>query len=242
MWALRSGVRLGIPDEYFGDGLDSEVRSSVEHAIKALESLGCEIKPVKLPHTQYGVATYYIVATAEASSNLARFDGVRFGLRVEQPGDDIHKLYGATRDAGFGKEVKRRILLGTYVLSSGYYDAYYKKAQQVRTLIRQDFEKAFSTVDAIIAPTSPTLPFKLGQHVNDPLAMYLSDVYTLPCNLAGLCGISVPARPAPACGDRPTLPVGLQLLGPPFGEETLFALAAALEKLWCGFPAPRMSP
>ena len=235
-----AGLRLGVPDEYFGEGLDAEVRSSVENAIKALESIGCEIKPVKLPHTQYGVATYYIVATAEASSNLARFDGVRFGLRVEQPGADIQELYGATREVGFGTEVKRRILLGTYVLSSGYYDAYYKKAQQVRTLIRQDFEKAFRSVDAIIAPTSPTLPFKLGQHANDPLAMYLSDVYTLPCNLAGLCGISVPARPAPACGERPTLPIGLQILGPPFGEETLFALAATLEKLCCGFPAPRM--
>ena len=237
-----AGTRLGVPEEYFGEGLDVEVRKSIDEVIAALKSLGCEIKPVKLPHTEYGVATYYIVATAEASSNLARFDGVRFGLRMEQPGDDIHQLYGATRDAGFGREVKRRILLGTYVLSAGYYDAYYRKAQQVRTLIRQDFEEAFQSVDAIIAPTSPTLPFKLGQHANDPLAMYLSDIYTLPCNLAGLCGISIPAPPSLIRDDRPPLPIGLQLLGPPFGEETLFALAHSWEKLCGGFPGPRLSP
>jgi len=236
------GVRLGVPQEYFGEGLDDEVRSALEHAITELKSVGCEITPVRLPHTEFGVATYYIVATAEASSNLARFDGVRFGLRVEQPGDDIHQVYGATRDAGFGKEVKRRILLGTYVLSAGYYDAYYKKAQQVRTLIRQDFEKVFEAVDAIIAPTSPNLAVKVGQHANDPLAMYLSDIYTLPCNLAGLCGISIPARPAPANNERPALPIGLQFLGPPFGEETLFALASTWEKLCGGFPGPPLSP
>lgn len=236
-----TGIRIGVPEEYFGDGLDAEVRTSIDEVISALRSFGCRIIPVRLPHTQYGVATYYIVATAEASSNLARFDGVRFGLRMEQPGDDILQLYGATRDAGFGREVKRRILLGTYVLSAGYYDAYYRKALQVRTLIRQDFEKAFQSVDAIIAPTSPTLPFKLGQHANDPLAMYLSDIYTLPCNLAGLCGISVPARPSPQREDRPALPVGLQFLGPPFGEETLFSLAYAWEKLCGGFPGPSLS-
>jgi aspartyl-tRNA(Asn)/glutamyl-tRNA(Gln) amidotransferase subunit A len=233
-----AGIRLGVPEEYFGDGLNPEVQARVWEAITALEAVGCKIRTVKLPHTTYGVATYYIVATAEASSNLARFDGVRFGLRVEGSGADLQELYGATRDAGFGREVKRRILLGTYVLSAGYYDAYYKKAQQVRTLIRQDFERAFEVVDAIIAPISPTLPFTLGQHVNDPLAMYLSDVYTLPCNLAGLCGISVPARPTGTRGDRPSLPVGLQILGRPFDEETLFAVASAWEKICGGFPAP----
>jgi len=237
-----AGIRLGIPEEYFGEGLDSDVRSQVNEAISALEDAGCELKKVHLPHTAYGVATYYIVATAEASSNLARFDGVRFGLRVECPGSDLKELYGATRDAGFGREVKRRILLGTYVLSAGYYDAYYKKAQQVRTLIRRDFEQAFNEVDAIVAPISPTLPFALGQHVNDPLAMYLSDVYTLPCNLAGLCGISVPARPTSATSERPSLPVGLQILGRPFDEETLFTVASAWEKLCGGFPAPSVAP
>ncbi len=237
-----AGIRLGVPEEYFGDGLDPVVRTHVVEAITALESAGCEIKKVHLPHTAYGVATYYIVATAEASSNLARFDGVRFGLRIERPGSDLQELYGATRDAGFGREVKRRILLGTYVLSAGYYDAYYKKAQQVRTLIRKDFEQAFNEVDAIVAPISPTLPFALGQHLNDPLAMYLSDVYTLPCNLAGLCGISVPARPTSASDERPALPIGLQILGRPFDEETLFVVASAWEKLCGGFPAPSPAP
>lgn len=237
-----TGIKLGVPEEYFGEGLDQEVEDAVREAIDALKAAGCEIKPVRLPHTAYGVATYYIVATAEASSNLARFDGVRFGLRVEKPGVDLQELYGATRDAGFGREVKRRILLGTYVLSAGYYDAYYRKAQQVRTLIREDFERAFESVDAIITPISPTLPFKLGQHVNDPLAMYLSDVYTLPCNLAGLCGISVPVRPTGTRNDRPSLPVGLQILGRPFDEATLFVVASAWEKLCGGFPAPRLAP
>jgi aspartyl-tRNA(Asn)/glutamyl-tRNA(Gln) amidotransferase subunit A len=207
-------------------------------AIDALKQLGCKVQSVKLPHTAYGVATYYIVATAEASSNLARFDGVRFGLRVESPSSDLQRLYGETRDAGFGREVKRRILLGTYVLSAGYYDAYYKKAQQVRTLIRQDFEHVFQSVDAIVTPTSPTPAFKLGQRLNDPLAMYLSDVYTLPCNLAGLCGISVPTRPTLPRPDCPALPVGLQILARPYEEATLFALAAAWEQTCQGFPAP----
>ncbi len=236
-----AGIRLGVPEEYFAEGIDPEVEVNVRDAISSLEAAGCDVRRVNLPHTSYGVATYYIVATAEASSNLARFDGVRFGLRVEEPGGDIHDLYGATRDAGFGREVKRRILLGTYVLSAGYYDAYYRRAQQVRTLIRRDFEKAFETVDAIVAPISPTLPFKLGQHSNDPLAMYLSDVYTLPCNLAGLCGISVPARPTGSRSDRPSLPVGLQILGPPFGEETVFVVASAWENICGGFPAPGRS-
>jgi aspartyl-tRNA(Asn)/glutamyl-tRNA(Gln) amidotransferase subunit A len=231
-----SALRLGVPAEYFGDGLDPDIRKSVEQAIEFYRAAGCRIVPVSLPHTRYGVATYYILATAEASSNLARFDGVRFGLRVEPPRSDLSTLYGATRDAGFGSEVKRRILLGTYVLSAGYYDAYYRKAQQARTLIVRDFERAFETVDAIITPTSPTPAFRLGEKSDDPLAMYLEDVYTLPCNLAGLCGMSLPARMTAATQDRPALPVGLQLLAPPFQEETLFALGAAWERSLGGFP------
>jgi len=233
-----AGLRIGVPEEYFGQGLDADVRERVVEAIDALKHLGCKVENVRLPHTAYGVATYYIVATAEASSNLARFDGVRFGLRVESVNADLQRLYGETRDAGFGREVKRRILLGTYVLSAGYYDAYYKKAQQVRTLIRQDFERVFEHVDAIVTPTSPTPAFKLGQHLDDPLAMYLSDVYTLPCNLAGLCGVSVPTRPTQARHDCPSLPVGLQILGRPYEETTLFAIAAAWERYCGGFPAP----
>jgi len=225
------GLRLGVPEEYFGPGLDPDVAASVREAIAALEREGCEVRPVELPHTRYGVATYYIIATAEASSNLARFDGVRFGLRLEPPGGGIDALYGATRDAGFGAEVKRRILLGTYVLSAGYYDAYYRKAQQVRTLIRQDFAAAFAEVDVIATPVAPTPAFLLGERVDDPLAMYLGDVFTLPASLAGIAGLSVPARPTPARGDRPELPVGLQLLAPPFAEERLLTVAAAWERL-----------
>jgi len=232
------GLRLGVPSEYFSDGLDPAVKASIDEAILALKDQGCLIEPVSLPHTKYGVATYYILATAEASSNLSRFDGVRFGLRVESPGSDLASLYGSTRDAGFGREVKRRILLGTYVLSAGYYDAYYRKAQRVRTLIVQDFERAFSKVDAIVTPTSPTPAFRIGEKTNDPLAMYLGDIYTLPCNLAGLCGISLPARPAAATAGRPELPIGLQLLAPPFKEETLFALGGAVERISGGFAAP----
>ncbi len=225
------GLRIGVPEEYFGEGLDPDVEASVRDAIAALEREGCEVKPVAMPHTRYGVATYYIVATAEASSNLARFDGVRFGLRVEEPGGDLAAMYGATRDAGFGAEVKRRILLGTYVLSAGYYDAYYKKAQRVRTLIKQDFDRAFAEVDVLAAPTSPVPAFKLGERMEDPLAMYLADVYTLPASLAGIAGLSVPCRPVPAKGDRPELPTGLQLLAPAFAEERLFTLASAWEAL-----------
>ena len=225
------GLRIGVPEEYFGEGLDPDVEQSVRDAIAMLEREGCEVRPVKMPHTRYGVATYYIVATAEASSNLARFDGVRFGLRVEPPAGDLAAMYGATRDAGFGAEVKRRILLGTYVLSAGYYDAYYLKAQRVRTLIKQDFDRAFEEVDVLAAPTSPVPAFKLGERVEDPLAMYLADVYTLPASLAGIAGLSVPCRPVPAKGDRPTLPTGLQLLAPAFTEERLFTLASAWEAL-----------
>jgi len=225
------GLRLGVPEEYFGPGLDPDVAASVREAITALEREGCEVRPVELSHTRYGVATYYIIATAEASSNLARFDGVRFGLRLEPPGGGLDGLYGATRDAGFGAEVKRRILLGTYVLSAGYYDAYYRKAQQVRTLIQQDFTAAFAAVDVIATPVSPTPAFLLGERVADPLAMYLGDVFTLPASLAGIAGLSVPARPTPARGDRPALPTGLQLLAPPFAEERLLAVAAAWERI-----------
>jgi aspartyl-tRNA(Asn)/glutamyl-tRNA(Gln) amidotransferase subunit A len=232
------GLRLGMPAEYFADGLDPEIRASVEHAIAKFKDAGVSVEPVTLPHTKYGVATYYILATAEASSNLSRFDGVRFGLRVEPPRSDLSTLYGATRDEGFGREVKRRILLGTYVLSAGYYDAYYRKAQRVRSLIVADFERAFAKVDAIVTPTTPTPAFRLGEKTADPLAMYLEDVYTLPCNLAGLCGMSLPALPTRARADRPALPVGMQLLAPPLQEEVLFTLGATWEQVLGGFAAP----
>jgi aspartyl-tRNA(Asn)/glutamyl-tRNA(Gln) amidotransferase subunit A len=224
------GLRIGIPQEYFGEGLDPAIAESVRSAVAELEKAGCSVKPVSLPHTKYGIATYYIVATAEASSNLARFDGVRFGLRIEEAKSDLTALYGKTRNAGFGAEVKRRILLGTYVLSAGYYDAYYKKAQRVRTLIKQDFDRAFEAVDAIAVPTSPTPAFRFGEKVDDPLAMYLADVFTLPASLAGIAGMSVPCAPTPATSSRPELPVGLQLLGPAFAEERLFSLAAEVER------------
>jgi aspartyl-tRNA(Asn)/glutamyl-tRNA(Gln) amidotransferase subunit A len=232
------GLRLGVPAEYFADGLDPEVRASVEAAIERFRDSGCTVEPVSLPHTKYGVSTYYILATAEASSNLSRFDGVRYGLRVEPPRSDLTTLYGATRDSGFGSEVKRRILLGTYVLSAGYYDAYYIKAQKVRTLIISDFEKAFAKVDAIVTPTCPTPAYRIGEKIDDPLAMYLGDIYTLPCNLAGLCGMSIPCEATKATANRPSLPVGLQLLARPFHEETLFALGSAWEKLSGAFSAP----
>ncbi len=222
------GLKLGLPKEYMIGGLDPEVKAAVDAAVKQLQSLGAEIVEISLPHTDYAAATYYIIAPAEASANLARFDGVRYGARVE--GGDPIELYGRTRGAGFGAEVKRRIILGTYVLSSGYYDAYYLRAQKVRTLIRNDFLKAFETVDVIVTPTSPTAAFKIGEKSDDPLQMYLSDVFTLACNLAGICGISLP------CGftKSPKLPIGLQLLGKPFGEETLLKVALAYERgtLW----------
>jgi aspartyl-tRNA(Asn)/glutamyl-tRNA(Gln) amidotransferase subunit A len=232
------GLRIGVPEDYFGEGLDPDVENSVRSAIAALEQEGCEVRPVQMPHTRYGVATYYIVATAEASSNLARFDGVGFGLRIEPARGGLPAMYGRTRDAGFGAEVKRRILLGTYVLSAGYYDAYYLKAQRVRTLVKQDFDRAFEEVDVLAAPTSPSLAFPLGERVEDPLAMYLADIYTLPASLSGIAGLSVPVAPAPARASRPVLPVGLQLLGPAFAEERLFALAARCE---ARFPSVRLS-
>jgi aspartyl-tRNA(Asn)/glutamyl-tRNA(Gln) amidotransferase subunit A len=223
------GIRVGVPEEYFAEGLDAEVAESVRAAIEELGRAGCVIRPIKLPHTAYAVATYYVLATAEASSNLARFDGVRFGLRVEPPRGELAAMYGQTRDAGFGDEVKRRIMLGTYVLSAGYYDAYYLKAQKVRTLIRRDFERAFSEVDLIAAPTSPVPPFRLGERTKDPLSMYLADVYTLPASLAGLPALSLPCAPTPKRADRPPLPVGLQLMAAPLDEERLFTVAAAFE-------------
>jgi aspartyl-tRNA(Asn)/glutamyl-tRNA(Gln) amidotransferase subunit A len=224
-------VRLGLPREYFAEGLDPEVERSVREAVRALQDAGAEICDVSLPHTRFGLATYYLVAAAEASSNLARFDGVRFGLRVEPPGATLEHLYESSRGKGFGAEVKRRIMLGTYALSTGYYDAYYKKAQQVRTLIRRDFEEAFRQVDVLVTPASPTPAFRLGERVDDPVRMYLSDIYTLPASLAGLCGLSLPCAPVPATPDRPALPVGLQILAPSFGEERMFQVAAAYEAL-----------
>jgi aspartyl-tRNA(Asn)/glutamyl-tRNA(Gln) amidotransferase subunit A len=225
------GLRIGLPEEYFAAGLDPEVERCVREAVARLEKEGASVRPVTLSHTRYGVATYYIVATAEASSNLARFDGVRFGLRIEPEHGDLTAMYGATRNAGFGAEVKRRILLGTYVLSAGYYDAYYRKAQQARTLIRRDFEAAFADVDVIATPTSPTPAFRLGEKVDDPLAMYLAEIYTLPASLAGIAGLSVPCGSSAATAERPALPIGLQLLAPAFEEERLFTVAAAVERL-----------
>jgi aspartyl-tRNA(Asn)/glutamyl-tRNA(Gln) amidotransferase subunit A len=218
------GLKIGLPREYMIGGLDAEVKDAVDVAVKKLADLGAEIVEISLPHTDYAVATYYIIATAEASANLARFDGIRYGARVE--GADPIELYCKTRGAGFGAEVKRRIILGTYVLSSGYYDAYYLRAQKVRTLIRNDFLKAFETVDAIVTPTSPTAAFRVGEKSGDPLQMYLSDIFTISCNLAGICGVSVP------CGftRNPRLPVGLQLLGKPFGEKTILKIAHAYEQ------------
>jgi aspartyl-tRNA(Asn)/glutamyl-tRNA(Gln) amidotransferase subunit A len=226
------GKKIGVPAEYFASGLDPEVEASVRAAIAKLEKDGCIVQPVELPHTKLAVATYYVIATAEASSNLARFDGVRYGLRVEPDAKNadarqagaLRAMYGATRDAGFGPEVKRRILLGTFVLSAGYYDAYYLKAQKVRTLIRRDFEGAFQTVDAIVCPTAPMPAFGLGEKTNDPLSMYLTDVYTLPASLAGLPAISVPVAPA-----KSGLPIGFQIIGRPLDEATVLALAAATE-------------
>lgn len=218
------GLKLGLPKEYMVGGLDAEVKHAVENAVQQLAKLGAEIVEVSLPHTDYAIATYYIIATAEASANLARFDGIRYGARVD--GADPIELYCKTRGQGFGSEVKRRIILGTYVLSSGYYDAYYLRAQKVRTLIRNDFLKAFETVDALVTPVSPTAAFKIGEKADDPLQMYLADIFTISCNLVGNCGLSVP------CGftASPKLPVGLQLLGKPFGEDTILKIAHAYEQ------------
>ena len=224
---LRAGVkglRIGLPKEYFIAGTDREVEAAVRAAIRQLESLGAEVVEISLPHTDYAVAVYYLIATAEASANLARFDGVRYGARVR--GADVLETYSKTRGAGFGPEVKRRIILGTYALSAGYYDAYYLRAQKVRTLIRRDFEQAFQKCDVIVTPTSPTPAFKIGEKANDPLQMYLSDIFTISVNLAGNCGLSLP------CGftAQPKLPIGLQLIGKAFDEPTLLRVAHAYEQ------------
>jgi len=229
------GVRLGIPKEYFVDGMDPRVRTKIEEAIETCRQLGAELVEVSLPHTSYAVGVYYIIATAEASANLARFDGVRYGHRAKNP-KDLLDHYFRTREEGFGSEVKRRIILGTYVLSSGYYDAYYLRAQKVRTLIRQDFTAAFEKVDALICPTSPDLAFRIGERVNDPLRMYLADIFTIAANLAGICGISVP------CGfveeDQRPLPVGLQFLAKPLDEARLLGIANAFESASPGHSSP----
>jgi len=218
------GMKLGVAKENFGEGLDAEVRQRVEGAIAKLKQLGCEIVPVSLPHTPYAIPTYYLIATAEASANLARFDGVRYSHRARGV-KTLSEMYRRSRDEGFGAEVKRRIMLGTYALSAGYYDAYYLKAQKVRTLLTRDFDEAFRKVDAIVTPTSPTAAFRLGEKSNDPLAMYLADIYTVTADLAGIPGISVP------CGEtKEELPIGLQILGKHFDESTILRLAHAYEQ------------
>src|SRR5487761_656559 len=218
------GLRIGVPAEYFGEGLDPDVGAAIERGIAALKAAGCAVHRVSLPHTRYAVPAYYVLATAEASSNLARFDGVRYGYRAADT-NTLSRMYRQTRDAGFGKEVKRRILLGTYVLSAGYYDAYYRKAQQVRTLLPRDFLSAFTQVDAILTPTAPTPAFRLGEKTDNPLEMYLADIYTVTANLAGICGISVP------CGNsKEGLPIGAQILGRHFDEATILRLAHAVER------------
>ena len=218
-----AGLRIGIPEDYFGAGLDAEVKNKVQAGITLLERHGCKRVPLKMPHTDYAIATYYVIATAEASSNLARYDGVRYGLRVQ--GNTLMEMYRKTRERGFGPEVKRRIMLGTYALSSGYYDAYYLRAQKVRSLIARDFAEAFEKVDAIITPTAPTTAFKLGEKTADPLEMYLADIYTVTGSLAGVPGISVP------CGKSAAgLPIGMQIFGSHFGEARILQLARGFEK------------
>ena len=218
------GLKIGIPKEYFVEGMNEEIEKSIRDGIKLLEGLGAESVEVSLPHTEYAIATYYVLATAEASSNLARYDGVKYGYRAGEK-DDLIEMYKKTREEGFGAEVKRRIMLGTYVLSAGYYDAYYRKAQQVRTLIKNDFEDAFKKCDVLITPTSPTAAFKIGEKTGDPLQMYLSDIFTISTNLAGIPGISIP------CGfTKDNLPVGLQIMGKNFDEETILQVAYNFEQ------------
>jgi aspartyl-tRNA(Asn)/glutamyl-tRNA(Gln) amidotransferase subunit A len=220
-----AGLKLGVPTEYFAEGLDAEVHAAVERSIDQLRAAGAIIKPISLAHTRYAIPTYYVIATAEASANLARFDGVRYGFRAKDAGT-LSTMYRHSRDLGFGAEVKRRIMLGTYALSAGYYDAYYKKAQQVRRLLTEDFLKAFSEVDAILTPTAPTPAFKLGEKVDDPVSMYLADIYTVTANLAGICGLSVPSGQSSA-----GLPIGLQILGKHFDEAMVLRVAQAVEAL-----------
>jgi aspartyl-tRNA(Asn)/glutamyl-tRNA(Gln) amidotransferase subunit A len=218
------GLRIGVPQEYFAEGLDAGVRAAIEKGIAALEAAGCQVRPVSLPNTKYAVPTYYLIATAEASANLARFDGVRYGYR-SPASDTLSAMYSHSRDEGFGAEVKRRIFLGTYALSAGYYDAYYRKAQQVRRLLAEEFLRAFAEVDAIVTPTAPTAAFKLGEKTGDPLAMYLADIYTVTASLAGICGVTVP------CGKTQAgLPVGMQVLASHLGEGTAFRVARAIER------------
>jgi len=217
------GMRVGIPREYFVEGMQPEVEAAVRAAIDRIADLGAEVDEVSLPHTEYSLPAYYLIAPAEASANLARYDGVKYGYSHPEV-DDVWDAYRQTRQNGFGAEVKRRIMLGTYALSAGYYDAYYLKAQKVRTLIKQDFAEAFRKFDVLIAPTSPTVAFKIGERVDDPLQMYLSDVLTLSLNLAGICGISIP------CGFADALPVGLQIMGDAFAEETVLRVAYAYEQ------------
>ena len=219
-----SGLRVGVPHEYFVEGTEDGVRQAVERAIDTLRSLGAEVGECSLPHTRFGVAAYYIIAPSEASANLARYDGIKYGFSLRHETDDLIEYVSLTRDAGFGTEVKRRIMLGTYALSSGYYDAYYLKAEQVRTLIKQDFDRAFQQFDVLVGPTSPTVAFKLGEKLSDPYAMYLNDVFTIPANLAGNPGISIPG------GFSAGLPVGVQVIGPAFGEATLLRVADAFER------------
>jgi aspartyl-tRNA(Asn)/glutamyl-tRNA(Gln) amidotransferase subunit A len=217
------GMRIGVPAEYFAEGLDPEVRAAIERGIAALKAAGCTVKPVSLPHTRYAIPTYYLVATAEASANLARFDGVRYGHRTAEE-ENLQAMYCHSRDEGFGAEVKRRIFLGTYALSAGYYDAYYKKAQQVRRLLAEEYLRAFAEVDAIVTPTSPVPAFKLGEKSGDPLAMYLADIYTVTASLAGICGVNVP------CGATQSgLPVGMQVLAAHLNEASAFRVARAVE-------------
>lgn len=218
-----AGIRIGVPEDYFGEGLDPEVKDKVQAGIALLEKLGCKRIPLRMPHTDYAIATYYIIATAEASSNLARYDGVRYGTRV--PGTTLIEMYRKTRERGFGPEVKRRIMLGTYALSAGYYDAYYLRAQKVRALIARDFSDAFLKADVIVTPTTPTPAFRLGEKTSDPLQMYLADIYTVTGSLAGVPGISIP------CGrTKASLPVGLQIFGPHFSEGRVLQVAHSFEK------------
>jgi aspartyl-tRNA(Asn)/glutamyl-tRNA(Gln) amidotransferase subunit A len=224
-----AGLKIGVPAEYFGEGLDAEIRAAIEKTLDGLRAAGCEVKTISLPHTKYAIPAYYVIATAEASANLSRFDGVRFGLRAgarSGGAQTLSGMYRETRDQGFGAEVKRRILLGTYALSAGYYDAYYRKAQQVRTLLTRDFLTAFHEVDAIVSPITPTPAFKLGEKTDDPVQMYLEDIYSVAASLAGICGISVP------CGETAAgLPMGVQVMGRHFDEETMLRVALVIEAM-----------
>ncbi len=219
-----AGLRVGVPEEYFGEGLDPEIRAAIEKVLDGLRAVKCVVKPANLPHTKYAVPAYYVIATAEAGSNLSRFDGVRYGVRAEGS-NTLSAMYRKTRDEGFGAEVKRRILLGTYALSAGYYDAYYKKAQQVRALLTRDFLNAYAECDVLVAPVTPGPAFKLGEKVNDPVKMYLEDIYSVAASLAGICGMSVP------CGETKTgLPIGVQILAKHFDEGTMLRVGAAVER------------